>query len=169
MVVKITDEKSGKEIEYTEKFWANKKALKIDGQELNRLNQKIFEDAKTKEQFTLKGSSSFGLYLVNAKSQHIELIRKLWIWEFFLMMIPFLSISVGTLAFFFQETNYWYGIFARSFWISAVFGLAGFLYAAYNIRKYEKWYFKLLMCVITLIICAVLGVLLTMFAAAVLW
>ena len=169
MVVKFTEEKSGKEIEYIEKFWANKKILKIDGQELKRLSSKIFENEKTKEQFTLKGSSTFGLNLVNAKNQQIVLVRKITVWELIASFASFLSVFIGLFASYLKEGTYFYDVLKNSSWVLLVSGLAGFLYAVSNIRKYEKWKYKILMCSITMIACAVLGILLTMFAVAVIW
>ena len=167
MIVKFTDEKSGREVEYVEKFWANKISLKIDGQELKRLSRKVFENEKTGEQFTLKGSTSFGLNLINAKGQQLVLVRILKAWEFSFSAIPFLAAFVGILAYFFDERSYFHKVLLNCVLITAIFGLAGFLYAVYNIRKYEKIRYKLLMCSITLIISAVAGVLFTMLAMAV--
>lgn len=167
MIVKFTEEKSGKEIEYVEKFWANKISLSIDGYELKRASRKIFENEKTGETFTLKGSSSFGLTLINSKNQPIVLVRVLQIWEFVLSAIPFLATFVGMAAYFFESESYFYNLLISSTLFVAIFGLAGFLYAVYNVRKYEKWKHKTLMCFILLIICIIAGVLFTMLAAVI--
>ena len=125
----VNDEKSGKTIEYREKFWAGKPKLFVDGIECGKTEEKVYVNPETKEEYKIAGNIFTGMAMLINKIE-VEIVRRLHMWEYFLCALPISLIAFG--------------------WWSAVIGIVFLLVNVLYIRYFKKVPFRILFCIGTL-------------------